>query len=255
MLNLNMSLTRGEFIKTVGRSALGFTLLSPVCRLLAQTESTNYLEEAKSPIPKELSAMYVNHGPGFGRRIAITFDDGPTPGVTEVVLEALHKRSLKATFFMIGHRVKESPELAKKVFEAGHEIGNHSFTHPKLSSLSDERVAQEIGGCQEIIHQTLNIKPVWFRPPYGAFRKSQGSFAVAESVGVAYWSVDPRDWSQPGSSAITARVLNETKPGSIILMHDLHKQTAEAVANTLDGLLEREFEFTTLSGFLGKPYS
>lgn len=198
---------------------------------------------------------FIGSGNGFGNRIAITFDDGPTPGVTNVVLDELKKRNLRSTFFMIGKRVLAAPELAQRVLAEGHEVCNHTFNHLKLNTLPDQQVDWEIQKTQDTIGEVLNQHPTWLRPPYGAFRKNQIGIPQSKDLGVVFWSVDPRDWAQPGEDKIVNTILSETKPGSIILCHDLHQQTAHCVGRILDGLLERDFEFTNISTFLGQPYA
>lgn len=204
---------------------------------------------------REAGVRFVNHGPGLGRRIAVTFDDGPTPGVTEKVLAALRERHLSATFFMIGQRVAAAPSLAHRVREEGHEIGNHSYTHPQLGRLPAPQVLAQLGKTQEEIERATGFRPCWMRPPYGSFRPVQAPLASQEGLGVVLWSVDTRDWARPGTERIWETVMTQTRPGSIVLMHDLHLQTAEVVGRVLDGLLERGFEFATISGFLGVPRS
>lgn len=215
-------------------------------------------EEKESLVPNEAktqtNAHFVNKGPGFNNRIALTYDDGPSPGVTEIVLKELEKRSLTVTFFMIGQKVQMYPGLAKDVADAGHELANHSYTHPALSGLSEQRVNDELQKTQDIIHQTTGKLPAWFRPPYGAFRKDQGPIPRSKSLGVTMWSVDPRDWSKPGAGTIVQRVVSATTPGSIVLLHDLHSQTAEATGAILDQLMEKNFLFAPMSHFLGEPY-
>ncbi|GAB4247669.1 MAG: hypothetical protein OHK005_13960 [Candidatus Methylacidiphilales bacterium] len=201
-----------------------------------------------------INPAFVNSGPGLGHRVALTFDDGPTPGVTEVILRELADRNLAATFFMIGRKAETYKDLAQAVRDGGHEIANHTFTHPNLSRLSDARVDDEIERAQEAIEGSTGVHPVWFRPPYGAFRRPQGQIALKRDLGVAYWSVDPMDWKRPGASTIAASVIRNAHPGAIILLHDLHKQTAEAIPELLDGLLERDFNLIKLSTFLGHPY-
>jgi peptidoglycan/xylan/chitin deacetylase (PgdA/CDA1 family) len=206
---------------------------------------------ALTPEPQIIKA---SSGPGFGNRIAITFDDGPNRGVTERVLAELKKRDLHATFFMIGHNVKAAPDLARRVLDEGHEICNHSYTHPKLSAMSDDKVRDELARTQDEIVAATAYRPVWLRPPYGAFRKDQGHLAQEQGLGIMLWSIDPTDWRQPGVEFITNAVVNQARPGSIILCHDLHPQTADALPGILDRLLERDFEFINISGFLGRPY-
>lgn len=205
--------------------------------------------------PKPDKAHFVYNGPGFGNRIALTYDDGPTPGITDKILDELAQRKLKATFFMIGNKVRRYPEIARAVVAAGHEIANHTYTHPSLNRLSDKRVVEELTRCQDVIAEVTDITPVWFRPPYAAFQnKRQGPMARHQHLGVAYWSVDPRDWANPGVSTIVSKVLGSTRSGSIILLHDLKRQTLQATPAILDGLMKKQFQFTTISGYLGDPY-
>ncbi|MDX6767499.1 MAG: polysaccharide deacetylase family protein [Candidatus Methylacidiphilales bacterium] len=239
-------LRRAEFLKM---TALGVGVGSVLPAWAAEPEPVKP-DEAKT----RLNAHFVNHGPGFNNRLALTFDDGPTPGVTEIVLKELARRSIPATFFMIGRNADAYPSLAKEVAAAGHEIGNHSYTHPALSGLSEERVNYELQKTQDVLEGINGRPPAWFRPPYGAFRRDQGPIPRCKSLGVALWSVDPRDWSRPGSSTIVQRVVSAAAPGSIVLLHDLHSQTAEACGAMLDQLMEKDFQFVRLSQLLGEPY-
>jgi len=192
-------------------------------------------------------AGFVRTGPTGGKRLALTFDDGPTPGVTELILDELKRRKLHATFFMIGERIAAAPDLARRVVAEGHEVGNHTFTHPKLTTLADDLVDAEIQKTQDLMLDRLGHTARWFRPPYGALRPSQARIPAAKGLRVALWSVDSKDWSQPGTDEIVRVVLAEAKPGAIILCHDLHRQTADSVGAILDGLVNRGWAFDTLS--------
>lgn len=202
----------------------------------------------------DIEVPFVHNGPGFGRRVAITFDDGPVPITTEMVLKALESRKIPATFFMLGEHVKAYPSLAREVHSAGHEIGNHTFNHPQLSKLPDALVEQQIRVTQDLIVDATGTRPVWLRPPYGAFKRSQAHIAYKLKLGVALWNVDTRDWTKPGIRKILEIIEKETRPGSIILLHDIHKETAQNTGRILDFLLEKEYEFSTISGFIGNPY-
>lgn len=254
-----MAISRVQFLKSLGASVTGLALgsgIASAAQALANATpapATNAAVPPTAPIDPS-KVHFIGSGPSAGKRIAITFDDGPTPGVTNVVLDELKKRNLHSTFFMIGKRVTEAPELAQRVLAEGHEVCNHTFNHLKLNTLPDQRVDWEIQMTQDTIGELLNHRPTWLRPPYGAFRKNQIGIPQTKEIGVVFWSVDPRDWSQPGEDHIVETILKETKPGSIILCHDLHKQTANCVGRILDGLLERQFEFTQISEFLGQPY-
>jgi peptidoglycan/xylan/chitin deacetylase (PgdA/CDA1 family) len=258
-------MTRAEFLKRLALATAGLTATGGAMRVIAEEIRRAESVHAIIPTPPAVQAppadapgteaVFVNSGPGFGNRIAITFDDGPNPGITDKVLEELKKRDLRSTFFVIGKRVSENPTLAKKIVEEGHEIANHSYTHPALGKMSDEAVREEISKTQEIIEKTTGQRPVWFRPPYGSFRRSQGHLALQFGLGVALWSVDPRDWARPGEDKIVHIVSSSTQAGAIILLHDLHQQTANCCGRILDNLLEQDFQFTNISGFLGQPYA
>jgi len=249
-----MRITRSEFLKRMGIGAAGLMVGG---NAFAEVRRAQPVAMPQIKVdPGKVKAVTVNDGPGFGRRLALTFDDGPDPKNTPIVLKALRERNVQATFFMIGRNVNAHPDLAAQVLAEGHELANHSYTHPKLSSYSNTRVISELERCQEAIEKATGTVPCWFRPPYGAWAKTrQGPLAVKESLGVAMWSVDTNDWRDRNTSVVTRRAVNNARPGSIILMHDIHRTTALAVAPILDGLLDQGYEMSTMSGFLGHPYA
>jgi peptidoglycan/xylan/chitin deacetylase (PgdA/CDA1 family) len=259
-----MSVSRGKFLKALGKSIPGMVLGGGVATaaqtLLGKMAAVSGVREIPAPAAKPEIAPdpttsakfdFITSGPPDGNRIALTFDDGPTPGVTDLILDELARRNLHATFFMIGQHIAAAPDLARRVLAGGHEIGNHTFTHPKLTTLPDAQVDAEIQKTQDIMSGMLNHRAAWFRPPYGALRRNQAGIPGMKGLGIVLWSVDPGDWAQPGEEKIVGTVLAETRPGSIILCHDVHRQTADGVGAMLDGLLERGFTFATLSVFLG----
>ena len=180
--------------------------------------------------------------------IAMTFDDGPSAENTPRLLEMLKERHIKATFFLIGQNVASNPELVRRILADGHEIGNHSWTHPQLSKLSDERVTSEITKTQEAINQASGFTPTLLRPPYGAITPRQREWIESQfGLSIILWSVDPFDWKRPGPAVVTQRILSQTQPGAIILSHDIHKQTVDAMPATLDGLARKGYKFVTVS--------
>jgi peptidoglycan-N-acetylglucosamine deacetylase len=237
---------RSEFLKNL--------LLSMTATCVLPQFSTQ-AQEIQTNIEYQINPYFVNSGSGFGKRIALTFDDGPSVGVTEKVLAELDKKKLKATFFMIGCKAERTPALAKEVADAGHEIANHTYTHPVLTTLTEEKVKHELEHAQEVITLATGKRPVWFRPPYGAFKRTQGSIPQNAGLGVAYWSVDPRDWARPGVSQIVGQIQRQSCPGSIVLMHDLHMQTAQAVGEVFDYVNDQGYHCCTMSEFLGQPYA
>src|SRR5215469_16037563 len=201
--------------------------------------------------PATYSSAHVD-----GPYIAMTFDDGPSPETTPRLLDILKQRNIKVTFFMIGQNAERNPDLVRRILAEGHEIGNHSWTHPQLSKLSDDRVTQEITKTQEAIKSASGFIPTTLRPPYGAITARQRAWIENQfGLSIILWSVDPFDWKRPGPSVITQRILSGARPGAIILSHDIHKQTVDAMPATLDGLMRKGFKFVTVSQLiaLNKP--
>jgi peptidoglycan/xylan/chitin deacetylase (PgdA/CDA1 family) len=260
-----MSITRGEFLKSLKKSLPGMVLGGGVATA-AQKVLGKMVAASGAPLANDISSPaaaakpelaqnakieFITSGPPDGNRIALTFDDGPTPGVTDLILDELKQRKLHATFFMIGQRIAAAPDLARRVLAEGHEVANHTFTHPKLTTLADAEVEAEIQKTQDIMAEMLNHRAAWFRPPYGDLRQNQAGMVAKRRMGIVLCSVDSRDWADPGEAEIIRTVLAETKPGSIILCHDKHRPTADGVGSILDGLLERGFALATLSALLG----
>ncbi len=202
------------------------------------------------PVAQPPEIPFIKRGPAEENRIALTFDDGPIPGVTDLLLDVLKEHNVKATFFMIGERIAAAPDLARRVLEEGHEVGNHTWTHPHLDTLSDSKVEAELDQTQEIMAKELRHSPRWFRPPYGALRKNQAHLIAARSLGIVEWSVTPDDWAKPGVDKITAKILAETEAGSIIVCHDISQQTVDSMKIILDPLSQRGLVFSTLSQLL-----
>lgn len=183
--------------------------------------------------------------------IALTFDDGPHPQNTPRLLDMLRERNIKATFYVVGKNVKVYPNIVRRIVAEGHEIGNHTLTHPNLSKMSSSAVRRELNAARDSIIATCGVKPRTMRPPYGALTSSQRSWIYNEyGYPTILWDVDPNDWKKPGASVVASRILNGTRNGSIVLAHDLHKQTIDAMPATLDGLLRKGFKFVTVSQLL-----
>jgi peptidoglycan-N-acetylglucosamine deacetylase len=206
-----------------------------------------------TPKPATWFSVHVD-----GPYIAMTFDDGPSPETTPRLLDILKQRNIKATFFMIGQNAQANPTIVQRILAEGHEIGNHSWTHPQLSKLSDDRVTEEITKTQNAIKNACGYTPVLLRPPYGAITARQKDWIEKQfGLSVIIWSVDPFDWKRPGASVIEQRILAGARPGAIVLSHDIHKQTVDAMPATLDALAAKGFKFVTVSQLIAmnKPKS
>ena len=233
---------------------------------LAMAEDTPGASPSPSPTPAsspEASTGASKPATWFsvnvdGPYIAMTFDDGPSPETTPRLLDILKQRNIKATFFMIGQNAERNPAIVKRILAEGHEIGNHSWTHPQLSKLSDDRVTEEINKTQNAIKDSSGYTPVLMRPPYGAITARQKDWIEKQfGLSVIIWSVDPFDWKRPGASVIEERILAGARPGAIVLSHDIHKQTVDAMPATLDALAAKGFKFVTVSQLIAmnKPKS
>jgi peptidoglycan/xylan/chitin deacetylase (PgdA/CDA1 family) len=184
--------------------------------------------------------------------IAMTFDDGPSAKLTPKLLDLLAARHIKATFFVIGENVAEHPEVVARAAKEGHEIGNHSWSHPNLARMSDDGVRAQLQKTDDAIRAAIGSRPTLLRPPYGNLGGRQKKW-INEEFGykIILWDVDPNDWKRPGPMVVTNRIMKETRAGSIVLSHDIHPGTIEAMPSTLDQLAEKGFKFVTVSELIG----
>lgn len=181
--------------------------------------------------------------------IALSFDDGPHPRLTPVILEILEEYGIKATFFMVGENVGYYPAAARAVAEAGHEIGNHTFSHRKFGRMGRADMEREIVSCEEAI-AALTERPVRFiRPPEGEMSETVRQVAGDLRYRVILWDVDTRDWAHTPPDEITRHILDTVQAGDIILMHDFigyDSPTPEALRRVIPALLERGYRFVTV---------
>jgi peptidoglycan-N-acetylglucosamine deacetylase len=183
-----------------------------------------------------------------GPYIALTFDDGPDPEDTPKLLNILRERNVKATFFLIGRNARAFPKIVERTFAEGHEVANHSMTHPTLSKLGDAAVAREITGCTNAIADALGgHRPQVFRPPYGAFTARQKEWAHREfGLPSILWSVDPLDWKIRNTAHVSNALIRGASNGGILLAHDIHPTTVAAIPSVVDTLSARGFQFVTM---------
>ena len=158
-------------------------------------------------------------GPQQGKRISLTFDDGPSEQFTPQVLDILREHRVPATFFVCGKNVEEHPELLRRIVAEGHEVGNHTYSHPYFFFKSRQRMAEEIDRTQAIIERVLGFRPNIFRPPYGARWFGLVPTLLERGMLLIQWSATGYDWKKD-AAAITQAALRELRPGAIILLHD-----------------------------------
>jgi peptidoglycan/xylan/chitin deacetylase (PgdA/CDA1 family) len=211
-----------------------------------------------TPIPTAAATPAISYSAVHvdGPFIAMTFDDGPSSTLTPELLDILAAHHIHATFFVIGRNVVDHPEILQRAVREGHEIGNHTWSHPSLGKMRDDGVRAELQKTDDAIRAAIGTRPVLMRPPYGSIKARQKQWIHAQfGYRTILWDVDPLDWKRPGPSVVTSRIVRETRPGSIILSHDIHPGTIKAMPATFDQLQEKGFKFVTVSELIamGKP--
>ncbi len=177
--------------------------------------------------------------------VALTFDDGPTKKYTTAILDALKEHQASATFFVLGSRAKDFPEILQRMVLEGNEVGNHTFSHKQLTTLSKENIEEEITATQESIHDVINRYPTIIRPPYGS--KNDNVLSCAQGKKIVTWTIDTEDWRHKDAKKIVENVIKNVKDGDIILMHDLYPSTAEAAIILIPTLQDMGFQLVTIS--------
>ncbi|GAA3233832.1 polysaccharide deacetylase family protein [Actinocorallia longicatena] len=181
--------------------------------------------------------------------VALTIDDGPHPYWTPKVLDVLAEFGVVATFNMIGEQVTEQPRIVQRIADAGHQVADHTVTHPlNLPRLSAAKITEEIVGGHDRIAQVAGLAPKTFRAPGGAWSQQIYDIAAEHHMVCVDWKIDPRDWARPGTSRIT-RTLLDAQAGDILLIHDGggdRSQTVEALRQVLPALKQRGLQFVAL---------
>jgi peptidoglycan/xylan/chitin deacetylase (PgdA/CDA1 family) len=199
----------------------------------------------------QLFGDYVARVDTEDRVVALTFDDGPDPLYTPRVLAVLDQQQVKATFFMIGRNVERYPAVAREVLRRGHEVGNHSYSHPKLVLMSPSRVRDEIARTDKLLRDIGVSGEILFRPPHAA------KFIVLPYVLMqmnklsVLGDVDPEEWKRRPAAVMTESILRQVRPGSIIGLHDpMGAETLHTLQNILPALAAQGYRFKTVSSLV-----
>ncbi len=239
-----MSRTRISF-RNVGRTdrrrISGF--ISVICILAFLTAS---LIPFASALP---IGVYHNHA-NDENKIALTFDDGPHPRYTIEILKILKEYNIPATFFFVGENVLYYPDAARKVMEDGHEIGNHTYSHPCVKKQTESAFREELTRCEKEIQRVTGVKPGVFRPPQGSWNTQVYEIAREKGYSVILWDIDTLDWAHTPADKISDYVVANVKSGNIILMHDYHSggcTTTDALRRFIPQLIDRGYQFVTVS--------
>lgn len=210
----------------------------------------NAVQETTKSAPKRLKPLgkRVFQVPVKGKYVALTFDDGPHAELTPKALDILARHGAKGTFFMLGQNVARYKSVVRRAAAEGHEIGVHTWSHIKMNSSARARVDREVSRTQNLIADVTGVVPRVMRPPYGATNKTLVNHMYS-SYGMAsiMWDVDTLDWRKPGVSKVVSTAVEKARPGSIILVHDIHATTLAALEKIVTGLQERGFKLVTVS--------
>lgn len=175
--------------------------------------------------------------------VALTFDDGPSPKYTPLLLDGLKERNVRATFFLLGQNVKENQELVQRMQAEGHLLGNHTYNHVQLNKIPETTARQEILKTNNEIYEATGKYPEYMRPPYGAWKKNM---ELCVEMLPVFWDIDTLDWKSQNVDAILKAAGEEPEDGSIILMHDEYQTSVEAALLIIDRLKEKGYEFVTV---------
>ena len=234
----------GEMTIKMPIAAVAKYLQNPTARKLAN------IPKPPEPEPKPKPAPAAPTPAAAGKTIALTFDDGPGP-YTAQLLDILDQHGAKATFFLIGSKVSAQADVLRRMHSRGHQLGNHSWSHPELPKLPVDQIAGEIDRTNEAIRQATGVKPSILRPPYGAVNSAVLEQLRLRGMSSILWSVDTRDWADRNSDIVCSRAVAGAHPGAIILMHDIHQTSVNAVPCILNALKQQGYSFVTVQGLIG----
>lgn len=236
---------------------VGYLILSSVARegkltfeIVLERKEIAYVSEkekteeepAEEPAATPVSEVIAEPDLTGKMLVALTFDDGPDAGVTPRILDILHEKQVPATFFVLGSKMRNLPEIVQRAEREGHEVESHSLWHGNLSTFSREAVFDDYEQSKAVFNEVLGHDFKMLRPPYGAVN----AYVRELPVPLMTWSVDTEDWKSKDAGSILWRVQNDTFDGAVILMHDVYDTTAEAVGPVIDDLRSKGYEFVTV---------
>ncbi|MET8049955.1 MULTISPECIES: polysaccharide deacetylase family protein [unclassified Streptosporangium] len=204
-------------------------------------KSADKAKPAPKPVPVDCAKV---------KCIALTFDDGPGK-YADKLLDTFKKYNSKATFFLEGQYVKSRPAFAKRMVAEGHDIGNHSYSHPHLRELSEDKIREELTKTQDIVKKSTGKYPTTIRPPYGEFDQRVAAIATEMGMPIVLWNGGSRDWATKNEKAIYDEVLKNAKRDGVILMHDWVEQTVKVMPKLLTALQKQGYHMVAVSSLRG----
>lgn len=185
--------------------------------------------------------------PSSAKYVALTFDDGPSPRCTPQLLDGLRELGAKATFFVVGCQAVKDPDIVRRIADEGHQVGNHSYDHADLHSLTAAQALADLRRNDDLLRELLGDGDYWVRPPYGLMSEEK---AAALAVPLVNWSVDTEDWRTKDCGKILDVIYRCTGDGDIVLLHDRYQNTVDAVLAAIEHLQEQGYVFVTVAELL-----
>ena len=177
--------------------------------------------------------------------VALTFDDGPSGRFTRRLLDGLAERDAKATFFLCGYRIAQYPKETQRIFDEGHEIALHGYSHDCMTPMSRRQIAKELSDTKALLPE--GCKALWLRPPGGCCSDGVRQVAEVTNLSILDWSVDPRDWAVRDAATVGRFVLDRIQDGDVVLLHDMSDSSVDAALAIIDELQSQGFRFVTVS--------
>ena len=174
---------------------------------------------------------------------ALTFDDGPDIRYTPLLLDGLKERNVRVSFFLLGEKVEQYPELVERMQKEGHLVGNHTYHHVQLNKLNETKAREEILKTNNLIYETTGVYPLYLRPPFGAWKKN---LELCVEMLPVFWTIDTLDWKVQNTEKIVRTVQEQIEDGAIILMHDEYDTSVEAALQVVDELKNQGYELVTV---------
>ena len=241
---------RFSWFAVVGRKGLGAALSIAVATavLLAATAVGLPRLAVSAPSEKRLLPVYCTDREG--KVVSLTFDAAWGAEDTDRLIEIFDTYDVAVTFFVVGDWVEKFPEEVKKLHDAGHEVMNHSDTHPYMSKISESERAAELKNCNDKIERITGVRPTLFRPPYGDYNNAVIRSVEAAGMTCIQWSVDSLDWKDPSPQEMTQRVLSKVSSGDIVLFHNAAKNTPAALPDIIEALQADGYTFLKVSDMI-----
>jgi peptidoglycan/xylan/chitin deacetylase (PgdA/CDA1 family) len=209
------------------------------------------LQLTPPPPPQPPAVRVIFQGPSDANRIALTFDDGPSAELTPRVLDVLQHYDVHSTFFVLGRRAGQNPDVLRRIASEGHELGSHGWSHRSFRGLFHSQIREELADTAALIEEASGGRPRLLRPPFGTYADSATTIFEDMGLDVVLWTIDSRDWDDDPAKTVET-IVRKARPGSIVLLHDSEVATLRALPQIIGSLQSRGFELVTVSELIGR---